>query len=182
MRRHLVARAAPALLAAFLLPAGALAQTSSGPPAEPHTAAPSAVAPPTTAPSAAMPQSEAAASPQGAESAVLQRVNRRIAGLRAKLHITAAEEPQWHQFAEVMRDNVRQIAPQFAERAKNFRSMNAVENMKSYAGLAEQHAKNMESLVPAFENLYNSLSSEQKQVADQLWRSRAERARHRHRG
>lgn len=172
MRRDLVARAAPALLAAFLLPAGALAQTSSGAPAEPHAAAPSA----------ATPQSEAAAPGQGAESAVLQRINRRIAELHARLHITTAEDPQWHQFAEVMRDNARNIAPQFAERAKNFRSMNAVENMKSYAGLAEQHAKNMESLVPAFEALYNSLSAEQKRTADQLWRSRAERAHRQHKG
>ena len=172
MRRHLVARAAPALLAAFLLPAGAFAQTPSSPPAEPHTAAPSAVAP----------LGRTAAPAQGAEPAAVQRINRRIAGLRAKLHITAAEEPQWHQFAEVMRDNARQIAPQFAEREKNFRSMNAVENMKSYAGIAEQHAKNMASLVPAFENLYNSLSAEQKRTADQLWRSYAERARHRHKG
>ncbi|MGH7098920.1 MAG: Spy/CpxP family protein refolding chaperone [Stellaceae bacterium] len=172
MRRHLVARVAPALLAAFLLPAGALAQTSSSAPAGPHTAAPST----------ATPQNEAAAPGPRSGSAALQRINRRIAGLRAKLHITTAEEPQWHQFAEVMRDNARQIAPQFAEREKNFRSMNAVENMKSYAGIAERHAKNMESLVPAFEDLYNSLSAEQKHVADQLWRSYAERAHHRHKG
>ncbi len=60
--------------------------------------------------------------------------------------------------------------------------MNAVENMQSYAEIAEQHAKNMERLVPAFQNLYNSLSDAQKRTADALWRNYAERASRRHRG
>ncbi|HJU18451.1 MAG TPA: Spy/CpxP family protein refolding chaperone [Stellaceae bacterium] len=164
MRRHAIARAALALLAAALfLPAGAGAQTPAG--------APSAAA----APNAAAPGQEA-------DRAVLQRVDRRIADLRTKLHITAAEEPQWQQFADAMRANARQMAQAIAEREQKFRSMNAVENMKSYADISAQHAKNMERLVPAFQNLYNSLSEAQKKTADQLWRSYAERARQRHKG
>ena len=161
MRRHLVARAAPALLAAFLLPAGVLAQT-----APPGPAAPG----------------KAAAPEQKSERIMLQRVDRRIADLRSKLHITAAEEPQWHQFANVMRANARRMDHVFIKREQEFRSMDAVENMKSYAGIAEQHAKNMERLVPAFQDLYNSLSAGQKRTADQLWRSYAERAHRKHKG
>jgi protein CpxP len=173
MRGHLIARAAPALLVAALLPpAGALAQTAPRNPAPPETAAPTAAAP----------QSEAAAPEQEAERAVLRRVERRIAELHAKLHITSAEESEWRQFADAMRDNARQIAPEFAERKQKFRSMNAVENMQSYAAIAEQHAKNMERLVPAFQNLYNSLSDAQKRTADAVWRNFAERASRRHRG
>lgn len=171
MRGHPIARVAPAfLIAALLLPAGA------------QTAPQSPRAPETAAPSAAAPQGEAAAPGQEAERAVLQRVDRRIAELRAKLRITPAEEPQWRRFADVMRANARQIAPEFAERKQKFRSMNAVENMQSYAEIAEQHAKNMERLVPAFQNLYNSLSDAQKRTADALWRNYAERASRRHRG
>jgi protein CpxP len=169
MRRHLVARAAPALLAAFLLPAGVLAQTAPRSPAEPATAGPAA-------------PGKAAVAGQKSERIMLQRVDRRIADLRSKLHITSAEEPQWHQFADVMRANTRRMAQKFVKREQEFRSMSAVENMKSYAGIAEQHAKNMELLVPAFEDLYNSLSAEQKQTADRLWRGYAERAHRKHKG
>ncbi len=160
MRRHLLAHTVPALwVAALLLPAGAIAQTApQGPPGI-----------------------GAATSSDAAEQAMLQRVDRRIADLHAKLHITAAEESQWRQFADVMRDNVRQMARKLAEREQKFRSMNAVGNMQSYAGIAEQHAKNMEHLVPAFQNLYNALSDQQKRMADQLWRNYAEQASRQHR-
>lgn len=160
MRRHLLACAAPALwIAAFLPPAGAVAQTAPGGPAG----------------------TEAAAPETGAERAMLQRVDRRIAELHTRLHITSAEESQWRQFADAMRDNARQMAQKLAEREQKFRSMNAVENMQSYAGIAEQHAKNMDRLVPAFQTLYNSLSDPQKRTADRLWRAYAEQASERRR-
>jgi protein CpxP len=173
MRRHLLARVASVLwVAALLLPAGAVAQTAPRGPAGTEAAAPSGTAA----------GNEAAAPVQGAERAMLQRVDRRIAELHARLHITAAEEPQWRQFADAMRDNVRQMAQALAEREEKFRSMNAVENMQSYSAIAEQHAKNMERLVPAFQNLYNSLTDQQKHTADQLWRNLAEQASRRRRG
>lgn len=166
MRRRPLAHAALILLATFLPPAGVFAQSAPG----------------GTAGQPAAPSGKAAVPGDKAGRMMLQRVNRRIADLHAKLHITAAEEPQWHQFADVMRANASRMAQIFAVREKDFRSMNAVDDMKSYAGIAQQHAKNMELLVPAFENLYNSLSEEQKQTADRLWRGRAERAHRKHRG
>jgi hypothetical protein len=172
MRRHLIARAVPALwIAALLLPVGAIAQTAPRGPTGTETAAPAGTAA----------RNEAAAPAPRAEQAMLQRVDRRIAELHERLHITAAEEPQWRQFADAMRNNVRQMAQVLAEREQKFRSMNAVEDMQSYAAITEQHAKNMERLVPAFQNLYNSLTDQQKRTADQLWRNYAEQASRRHR-
>jgi protein CpxP len=172
MRRHPLAWAAPMLAAAFLLPAGVGAQSA------PRAATGAEAA----APAGASAPGEAAAPERAAERTMLQRVDSRIADLRSKLHITAAEEPQWHQFADVMRTNARAMAQKFAEREQKFRTMNAVENMQSYAGIAEQHAKNMERLVPVFQNLYNALSDQQKRTADRLWRSYAGRAGRRHKG
>jgi periplasmic protein CpxP/Spy len=50
-------------------------------------------------------------------------------------------------------------------------SLNAVENMQSYANIAQRHAQDVQRLVPAFQNLYNSLSDEQRRTADQVFRS-----------
>ena len=153
MNSHLIVRAAPAVLAAMLWSTGAFAQASPSAPAA-H---------------------ERAAQGQQAEKTMLERVDRRIADLRTKLHITAAENPQWQEFAAVMRENAKKIDKEFEERAEHFTSMNAVENMQSYAAIAKQHAENMDHLLPAFQKLYDSLSAEQKRTADEMWRSYGQR-------
>jgi DNA-binding transcriptional regulator YbjK len=61
------------------------------------------------------------------------------------------------------------------QRVDNFQSLNAVQNMQSYEQIAEQHAQHLQKLVPAFQNLYNSMPDEQKQLADQVFRANAER-------
>ena len=151
MKCYSIVRTGAALLAAvLLLPMGALAQTAGG-----GSPAVSAAAPP----------------PATDQKARLQRVDGRIADLHAKLHITAAEEPQWREFAEVMRDNARKMDQKFAARAAGFSTMNAVQDMQSYAEITQQHAENMQRLVPAFQKLYDALSPQQKQTADAVWRS-----------
>jgi uncharacterized protein Yka (UPF0111/DUF47 family) len=61
--------------------------------------------------------------------------------------------------------------------------MNAVHNMQSYEQIAEEHAKTLQKLIPAFENLYNTMPDQQKKLADQVFRTNAEqhaqRAAHR---
>lgn len=115
-----------------------------------------------------------------AESRAMARVDRRIADLHAKLHITAAEDPQWQQFAAVMRQNAAAMDRIFAERVKTFALLSAVDNMKSYAHIAEQHAQNMQRLASAFEQLYEVMSPAQKKTADDVFRGYAKR-RHKRR-
>ncbi|MBV8347734.1 MAG: Spy/CpxP family protein refolding chaperone, partial [Mycolicibacterium sp.] len=100
---------------------------------------------------------------------------RYIKELHTRLQITPAEETQWNQFAAVMRENARDMDQAFMQRAEQFSSMNAVQNMQSYAQLAEAHAQRVEKLVPAFENLYNAMPEQQKQLTDQVFRANAER-------
>ena len=104
-----------------------------------------------------------------------ERVENRIKELRAQLHITAAEEPQWNQFAEVMRDNAREMDQTLMQRGQQFQTMNAVQNLQSYGQLAEAHAQRVQKLIPAFENLYNAMPEQQKQLADQVFRGNAEK-------
>ena len=128
-----------------------------------------ALAQPTPAPAA--PQAEGAPAAKTAE----ERVERRIAELRAQLQITPAEQQQWDQFAQVMRDNAREMDQIFVQRAQQYQSMNAVQNMQSYEHLAEAHAQQLQKLVSAFEKLYNSMSDQQKQIADRVFRESAAR-------
>lgn len=163
--RYLASAAMAALLA---LPAAAFAQ-SAAPTAPEPTTAPSAA---TTAPPAAT------TAPPAVETApstsMEQRVEARIKQLRAQLRITAAEQPQWEQFAQVMRENARDMDQAFMQRAQQYPTMNAVQNMQSYQQIADAHAQHLQKLVPAFANLYNVMPEQQKRVADQVFRSNAE--------
>jgi periplasmic protein CpxP/Spy len=113
-----------------------------------------------------------------------ERVENRIKELHAQSHITPAQQPQWDQFARVMRENAREMDQAYSERAQQFPTMNAVQNMRSYEQIAEEHAKNLQKLTPAFENLYNTMPDQQKQFADQVFRTHAEQHAQRgaHRG
>ena len=160
--------ASAAIAAALLLPAAALAQSSQAP----ALGAPQGAMPPAAA------SSPMAGHPVKGKNAE-ERVEQRIKELHAQLRITPAEEPQWNQFAEVMRQNARDMDQAFIQRAEQFQSMNAVQNMESYEQIAEAHAQHLQKLVPAFQNLYNSMPDQQKQIADQVFRANAEkRAQH----
>lgn len=179
MKPMLITRFASALLVATLaLPVGALAQSSPGNP----SSATGAVTAPAEAPPQSAPQNARPTSRHQAGGNMEERVERRIADLHAKLLITSAQDQQWQQFAQVMRDNARNMDQTFKERAQNFQSLNAVENMQSYAEIAQRHAQDVQRLVPAFQNLYNSLSDEQKRTADQVFRSYPEHSQQRRKG
>jgi hypothetical protein len=52
-------------------------------------------------------------------------------------------------------------------------TMNAADNMQSYADVSMQHAQGMQKMVPAFRALYTVLSAEQKRAADETFVERA---------
>jgi hypothetical protein len=114
-----------------------------------------------------------AASPSGPTGATAARVEARIKELHTQIGITQAEAAQWDQFAQVMRDNARDMDRVLSERAQQFPSMNAIQDMQSYQKVADAHAQHLQKLVPAFENLYAALSPEQKQKADQAFHARS---------
>ena len=103
-----------------------------------------------------------------------ERVERRINELHAQLRITPAEQQQWDQFANVMRDNARDVDQLFIQRAQQLASMTALQNMQSYEQLAEAHAQHLQKLVAAFQNLYEAMPDQQKQLADQVFHANAE--------
>jgi hypothetical protein len=104
-----------------------------------------------------------------------ERVEGRIKELHAQLRITPAEEPQWNEFAQVMRENARDMDEAFIQRAQQYPTMNAVQNMQSYEQISEQHAQRLQKLVPAFQKLYDAMPDQQKRLADQVFRANAEK-------
>jgi protein CpxP len=108
------------------------------------------------------------------------RVEQHITRLHAQLKITTAEQPQWDQFAQVMRENAKDMNQAFQQRATGFASMNAAENMQSYAQIAQQQAGDTQKLATAFQALYGSMSDDQKKNADAVFRAHEERHEERH--
>jgi len=97
------------------------------------------------------------------------RVEARINGLHSKLKITAAQEDQWNKVAEVMRENAAAMEPLVKARQEKGNTLNAVEDLKSYARIADTHAAGLNKFIPVFEVLYTGMSDEQKKIADTLF-------------
>lgn len=106
---------------------------------------------------------------------VLQHVNKRLASLKSKLGITKDEEPAWHGFAQVSRDNATAMEKMFDQRAQKLDKMNAVENMESFAAIQSKQADDMNKLSAAFNTLYGKLTPDQQKQVDEMFRATAER-------
>ena len=107
------------------------------------------------------------------ESQMQTATEQRISGLQAQLAITPAQMPQWTAFAQVMRENAQTTDALFRQRAAGVQSMNAAENMQSYAQLSRAYGDGNEKLAAAFQASYAMLSDQQKQAADTLFRQQA---------
>lgn len=152
-------------LTSALLIVPALAQTTpSAPPAAPRATTPA----PSESPTPARPTSRH-----------LSAVEAHIKRLHAQLHITAAQEPQWERVATAMRENAKTIDRLVRERDAKLSTMTAVENLNTYAEIADAHAEGLKTLVSAFDDLYQSMSPTQKRNADAIFRSIAEHYAHR---
>jgi protein CpxP len=162
------------LLPAVALPTGAFAQTQTPVGAgDSQSAAPSGSA---TAPRAPHMAKAPAAKPVSRA----ERVEQHIKQLHTQLRITPAQQTQWDQFAQVMRDNAKDMDQALDRRGTGFAAMNAADNLQSYAQVAQQHAQDTQRLATTFQTLYGSMSDDQKKNADAVFQARADRGRHKH--
>jgi protein CpxP len=156
-----VAVLAAATLPVLSLPAAAFAQA--------NTPAPAPAEAPSTGAAPALPASISA------------KVEEHIKQLHDQLSITPAEQPQWDQYAQVMRENAAQMSEAFTTRASKVGAMNAADNMQSYAQISQVHATNMQKLASAFQSLYNTFPDDQKHLADGVFQnSKGRLAPHKH--
>jgi protein CpxP len=101
---------------------------------------------------------------------MMQQVEAHLAALRTQLGITPAQEPQWQEFAKVQRDNAIAMRQRFSQRGTQLAQMSAADNMLDYAQITELLAQERMRLATAFRGLYDSMSAEQKQRADVIFR------------
>jgi periplasmic protein CpxP/Spy len=128
----------------------------------------------TTSPSApsAAPMTQApSASSQTVKPRSDAQAEARITQLHKELKITKDQEGDWNALAQDMRDNARAMSSEIQSR-NSTKPMNAVDNLKSYAQIADTHADGLKKIVPDFEKLYNAMSPAQKKTADTVFNQR----------
>lgn len=108
-------------------------------------------------------------------------VESHITNMHSKLKITAAEEEQWAKVADVMRDNAKEMDQLNNARMANAKSMNAVDDLKSYGEMTDVHAGEIKKFTAAFSALYADMSDAQKVQADELFRHGQEHGKSMHR-
>ena len=143
-----------AVLASAFVFGGAIAQTPDKP---------TGAHPPTDATPAALAKADAKRD---------AAVEHHITDLYTKLKITPAEESQWKNVADTMRENATELDRAIDKRDASLASATAIDNLNSYAEIAEAHAKNVKKLASAFSGLYSVMSDEQKKVADEVFSHR----------
>jgi periplasmic protein CpxP/Spy len=101
------------------------------------------------------------------------KVDNHIKALHAELKITAAEESQWNTVAQTMRENARELDQAIDKRDAIVGSATAIDNLNSYADVAQAHADGVRKLATAFSGLYSSMSDDQKKEADEQFGHRS---------
>ena len=101
-----------------------------------------------------------------------EAVEHHIADLHAKLKITAAEESQWKEVAETMRDNAKNLDKAIDKRDAALASATAIDDLNSYADIAQAHATGVKKLAKSFSGLYSMMSDDQKKEADLIFSHR----------
>jgi protein CpxP len=95
-----------------------------------------------------------------------------IEHLHDTLKITPEQESAWYWVATVMRENADTMNTLALELSAQVHTATALENLRAYADLSEAHTASMKRVIPVFQALYESLSPEQKKVADAEFRGR----------
>lgn len=91
-----------------------------------------------------------------------------IGKIKARLHITAAQEPQWQALAAVMRENARLVRASAADRAK-IHPTTIVDKLYADRRATQERLERLERVIPVAEALYAVLTARQKAVADHLF-------------
>jgi hypothetical protein len=99
------------------------------------------------------------------------RAEARLAYLRTALKITPAQEPQWNAYANFVRKATADAQQRFdqlrTERA-NAQRPNAIERLQRQQSMAQEQSRRLGELIAVQKPLYDSLSPDQKKVADEV--------------
>jgi hypothetical protein len=105
------------------------------------------------------------------KTSAVEYTETQIKQLEGALNITEAQQELWNNLTAVMRENAQEMDAMSKERAENTKPMNAVEHLKFHSEITESHLDQLDKLIPPFEVFYNSLSDQQKNITDILFRT-----------
>ena len=106
-----------------------------------------------------------------ARTSAVEYTEARIKQLQGALNITEAQKELWNNLTQVMRENAKDMDAFTKERAENAKPMNAVEHLKFHSQITEAHLAQLKKLIPPFEAFYDSLSDQQKNITDIVFRT-----------
>lgn len=114
-------------------------------------------------------------SPGAVRTSAVDYTEVQIKQLQGALNITEAQKELWNNFTQVMRENAKEMDA-FTdtlgkERAESTKTMNSVERMKFHSRITKAHLDQMEKLIPPFEAFYSSMSDEQKNMTNTIFRT-----------
>ncbi len=93
------------------------------------------------------------------------RADQHLSRLKADLKLTAAQEPLWQAFAEKVKAEAGKGMDAMRANAQDL-SLSAPDRMAQRTEIMKERLAAMESINASFKQLYDSLSTDQKRVAD----------------
>ena len=110
-----------------------------------------------------------------ARTSAVAHTEAQIKQLQGSLNITEDQKELWNNLTQVMRENAKDMdalrEDRAKERAEGTQTMNAVEHMKLHSQITKAQLDQMEKLIPPFEAFYSSMSDEQKNITDTVFRT-----------
>jgi hypothetical protein len=110
-----------------------------------------------------------------ARTSAVEHTEAQIKQLQGALNITETQKELWNNLTKVMRENAKDMEAltdaRTKDRAEKAKMMNAVEHMKLHSQITKAHLDQMEKLIPPFEAFYSSMSDQQKNITDIIFRT-----------
>ena len=106
-----------------------------------------------------------------ARKSAVEYTEAQIKQLQGTLNITEDQQELWNKLTAVMRENAKDMDAFTKERAENAKPINAVEHLKLHRQITEEHLAQLKKLIPPFEAFYNSMSDQQKNITDIIFRT-----------
>ena len=113
-----------------------------------------------------------------AKTTAVKHTELQIKKLQSTLNITDAQKELWNTLTQVMRENAKDMDALTVERAEHTKTMNSVELMKFHSQIIEAHLNQLKKFIPPFEAFYASMSDQQKNITDMIFRTGEYRKHH----
>ena len=104
-------------------------------------------------------------------TSAVEHTEAQIKQLQGTLNITEAQKELWNNLTQVMRENAKDMDAFTKDKAESTKTMSAVERMKLHSRITEFHLDQQKKLIPPFEALYVSMSDQQKNITDIIFRT-----------